>query len=438
VTRAIARHRPAYRSRVTSAADAAALIPSVARIAIGLGVAQPSALLTALADRARAGEVDGNRLYYLLSFASAGATVLAPDLGDRIRPMSFFHGANERALDRIAAADGLDPVDLIPAAFRSVPQLLRDAIGVDTLLTTVAPMDGEGRFSLGTNTDYALGAAERAERIILEVNSNMPRVGGNCHIPLERVSAIVEVDTPLVEVPSVPPRPEDLAIGAIIAGLARDGDCLQMGIGAVPDAVCAALAGHRHLGIHTELMTPGLMRLMQSGVVDNSRKAIHAGQSVFTFAMGGADLYRFLDANAQVAAYPVDYTNDPSVIGRNLNVLSVNATLEIDIHGACNSEWIGGHQYSGAGGQLDFVRGAGVSPGGRSIIACHATGAGGTVSRIVPRLSGPVTVPRNDVHMIVTEYGCADLRGLSLAERRRALIGLAHPRFRDALAAARR
>ncbi len=421
-----------YRQKLTTPAQAVSLIPSGARIAMGLGVSQPPRLLGALADRAATGEVDGVTMYYLLSTAVAGQTVLRPELRARITPISLFHGPNERALDRQGAALGLPPIDLLPTAFSQAPRVLTRHVGVDTLLTTVAPMES-GRFSLGTNTDYALAASRTAQRVILEVNPNMPRVAGDCTIPIEAVSALVESDTPLIEVPASAPRAQDEAIGKIIAGLARDGDCLQMGIGAVQDVVCAALRHHRHMGIHTELMTPGLAELVQDGVVDNSRKTLHHGRTIFTFAMGDRALYDFLNTNPQVEAYPVDYVNDAAIIERNANMLSVNATLQIDLHGACNSECVDWQQYSAAGGQLDFVRGASSASGGRSIIACHATAARGTVSRIVPRLDGPVTTPRNDTQIVVTEYGWADLRGKTLAERARALIGLAHPDFREGL-----
>ena len=418
-----------YRRRLTSADRAVSLVPSGAKIAMGLGVSQPPLLLGALADRAAAGEVDAIRIYYLLSTSAAGCTVLRPELRPRITPVSLFHGPNERALDRA----GTSPIEFIPTAFSQAPRVLTRHVGVDTLLTTVAPMDKDGCFSLGTNTDYALAVSQTAERVILEVNPNMPRVHGSCRIPLDAVTALVEHDAPLIEIPAAPKRPQDETIGAIIAGLAQDGDCLQMGIGGVQDVVCAALHGHRHLGIHTELMTPGLARLMCRGVVDNSRKTLHPGRTVFTFAMGDTALYRFLDRNPDIEAYPVDYVNDAAVIERNTNMLSVNATLQIDLQGACNSEYMNWRQYSAAGGQLDFVRGASSSPGGRSIIACHATAARGAVSRIVPRLHGPVTTPRNDTQIVVTEFGWADLRGRTLAERARALIGLAHPDFREGL-----
>ena len=418
-----------YRQRLTSADRVAALVPSGAKIAMGLGVAQPASLLGALADRAAEGAVDGLKIYYLLSTSVAGRTVLRPELRGRITPISLFHGPNERALERAGAA----PIDVIPTAFSQAPRVLTRHVGIDTLLTTVAPMDEDGQFSLGTNTDYALAVSQTAARVILEVNPNMPRVHGNCRIPIGAVTALVENDAPLAEIPAPPTRPQDEAIGAIIAGLARDGDCLQMGIGAVQDVVCAALGGHRHMGIHTELMTPGLAQLMRNGVVDNSRKTLHAGRTVFTFAMGDTALYRFLDGNPDIEAHPVDYVNDAAVIERNANMLSVNATLQIDLQGACNSECVDWQQYSAAGGQLDFVRGASGAPGGRSIIACHATAARGTISRIVPRLDGPVTTPRNDTQIVVTEFGWADLRGRTLAERARALIGLAHPDFREGL-----
>lgn len=421
-----------YRERLMSADQAVALIPDRARIVTGIAVSQPPALLAALARRAAAKSISGAEMYYLLSMSAAGDTILRAEYADAVRPMSLFHGKAERALDQQAAQNGSPPTEFVPCAFSQAPNLYAK-IGVDTLITQVAPMDADGNFSLGTNTDYALSVARRAKRVILEVNRHMPRTLGDCMIPLSDVTAIVEHDQPLIAVPSAPRRPEDDAIGAIIAGLVEDGACLQMGIGALPDAACAALKDHRHLGIHTELMTPGLVELMRAGIVDNSRKAIHPGKSVYAFAMGDQAFYDFLHENPALEAHPVDYVNNPAVIARNPKMVSVNATIEVDLHGACNSEVMGGRQYSASGGQLDFVRGATLSEGGLSIIACHSTAAKGTKSRIVPRLSGAVTTPRNDVHIIATEYGWVDLRGLSLRQRANALIGIAHPQFREEL-----
>lgn len=430
-----AAHRQRYRACQRTAVDAAALIPSGAKVAMALGAGQPPAILAALAQAARAGTVRDVHIYYLLCTGIAGTSVFDFDLHDRLVPMSYFHGGVERALDLRRAAGGMPPVDVLPCHFSQVPRSMTEHVGVDTLIATVAPMDADGNFSLGTSTDYSLSVArKRGVRIILEVNRNMPHVRGDCMIPIADVTALVENDVDLPILPPAPRTATDDAIGAIVAGLVNDGDCLQMGIGALPDAVCAGLAGHRHLGIHTEMMTPGLSALIQNGVVDNSRKQIHAGTSVFTFALGDKPLYAFLDGNRDVEAYPVDYVNNPSVIARNDNVVSVNATLQIDLDGACNSEHVNGRQYSASGGQVDFVRGAYASRGGRSIIACHATAAGGTISRIVPRLTGPVTTPRNDTHIIVTEYGWADLKGKTTRQRAEALIALAHPSFRDDLA----
>jgi itaconate CoA-transferase len=423
-----------YARRLMAAADAVALIPSGARIAMALGVGQPPATLKALADRARAGQVDDLRLYYLLSTSIAGDTVLRYELMDRIHPYSLFHSAIERALDARAHEDGREPVvHVVPTGFQQAPRVLCQEIGVDTLLATVSPMDADGNFSFGTNTDYAQPVSKTAKRVIVEVNPNMPRVFGDCHVHVSNVTAVVENAVPLLELPKAKAQPADTVIGGLIAGLVEDGATLQLGIGALPDAVCTALMGHKDLGIHTEMLTPGLVELMRAGVVTNARKTLHPGRTVFTFCMGDRSTYDYLDGNAQFEAHPVSYVNDVHVIARNDRMVSVNATLEIDLNGACCSEHLNGRQFTGSGGQLDFVRGAYASRGGQSIIACHATAKGGTVSRITPRLCGPVTTPRNDVHIVVTEHGVANLKGLSVAERAHALIGLADPRFRQEL-----
>lgn len=421
-----------YRSRLATPDAAAALIPTGAKAAMSLGVGQPPALLKALAERAARDQVRDIDLYYLLSTAIARETVLRYELTDRIRPHSLFHGAVERDLEARALRDGRRAVWFVPTGFQQAPAVMRKA-GVDTLLATVSPMDADGFFSFGVNTDYALSVSRFAERVILEVNPNMPRVFGDCTIHVSDVTAVVENAAPLLEVARAPQQPQDIAIGRIIAGLVEDGATLQMGIGALPDAVCAALHDHRDLGVHTEMLTPGLVELMRAGVATNTRKTLHPGKTVFAFSMGDRSTYDFLHENPALEARPVDYVNDPSIIARNARMVSVNATLQVDLFGACCSEYLNGRQYTAAGGQLDFVRGATASEGGKSIIACHSTAAKGTVSRIVPRLDGPVTTPRNDIHYVVTENGAADLRGLAADARARALIGLAAPQFRESL-----
>lgn len=431
----MSQYTAAYAARLMSAADAAALIPNGAKLATGLGFAQPPAILSALADRAHAGAVEGVGLYYMLA-SSNGSPVLVPELQDRLRAYSLFHAGPDRALDKAMIAAGMGPMGFIPTAFSRVPAVLRDQVVVDTLVTTVSPMDADGYFSLGINVDYAHALTQSVQRLIVEVNPAMPRVHGNAQVHIDRVQALVENGVPLIEAPAAKARPEDMAIARFIADRVEDGACLQMGIGATPEVVCSLLNDRKHLGIHTELFTPALADLMRSGAVDNSRKTHHAGHTVFAFAMGDRRFYDYLNDNPLIEGHPVEYVNDAAVVALNDKVVSVNATIEIDLEGACNSEQVAGRQYSGAGGQLDFVRGASASKGGMSVIACHSTAAGGTVSRIVPRLSGPVTTPRNDIQWVATEYGMVNLRGLSLDQRAEALIGLAHPDFREELSRA--
>ncbi|HRD26762.1 MAG TPA: acetyl-CoA hydrolase/transferase C-terminal domain-containing protein [Caulobacter sp.] len=424
-----------YAARRLTAAEAANRIESGWRVAMGMALAEPPAILAAIAARAAADEIDEVKLFYFHSTPHAGSTVLRYDLMDRIRPHCFFLGPIERALLEQGAAEGRRTIDFVPGAFSQAPRLMTDPAPIDAYVATVSPMDRHGYFSLGTSNDYGSAVARSARQVIVEVNRHMPRVrGGMIHV--SEVHGIVEHDLPLFENPNRPPAPEDEAIGRIVAGLVDDGACLQMGIGALPDAICAALNQHRDLGVHTELLSPGLVALMRSGAVTNGRKTTDPGLTIFTFALGDQALYDFIDDNAAVESRPVAYVNDPAVIARNDRVVSVNATLQVDLSGACNSEHLAGRQFSAAGGQLDFVRGAYASRGGRSIIACHSTAKAGTVSRITTRLDGPVTTPRNDTHIVVTEFGHADLKGLSTAGRAKALIGLAHPKFREELTAA--
>ncbi len=423
-----------YAARRMTAAQVADRIESGQRIAMGMALAEPPAILSAVAARAEAGDVDEVRLYYFHSTPHAGSTVLRYELMDRIRPHCFFLGPIERALMARGDAEGKRTIAFVPGAFSEAPRLMCDP-PMDAFVTTVSPMDRHGYFSLGPSNDYGSALVKSARRVFVEVNRHTPRVrGGMIHV--SQVEGIVENDLPLFENPVRDRAPEDETIGSIIAGLVPDGACLQMGIGALPDAVCGALERHRDLGVHTELLSPGLVALMRKGVVTNARKTTDPGLSVFTFALGDKALYDFIDDNASVESRPVGYVNDPAVIARNARMISVNATLQIDLSGACNSEHLAGRQFSAAGGQLDFVRGAYASDGGRSIIACHSTAKDGAVSRITTRLDGPVTTPRNDTHIVVTEFGHVDLKGLSTFERAKALIGLAHPKFRDELTAA--
>ncbi|MEJ2457247.1 MAG: acetyl-CoA hydrolase/transferase C-terminal domain-containing protein [Novosphingobium sp.] len=425
-----------YAAKLMTADAVADLVPSDSHVAMGMAVAEPPALLAALARRVEAGSLTGMRLWYFHSMAHAAQSVLRRDLLGRVRPHCMFLSSVERSLMKADPSVSEEMIDFVPTAFSASPQLLREEIALDTCVTMVSPMGKHGYFTFGTANDYTSVAARAARRLIVEVNPLMPRVFGESPLHVSEVDAIVEHRSPLIEVAEHATAAEDAAIAEIVAGMIDDGACLQMGIGNLPIEVCRRLTNRKDLGIHTELLTPSFAGLMRCGAVTNRRKATFPGRSVFTFAMGDTAFYDWLDDNQAVYSLPVDVVNDPRHIAKNDNVVSVNATLQVDLSGACNSEHMLGHQYSGSGGQLDFVRGANASNGGISIIACRSTARDGAVSRIVPKLEGPVTTPRNDVHWIVTEFGAANLRGKSLRERAEAMINLAHPRFRDELAKA--
>ncbi|WP_374284071.1 acetyl-CoA hydrolase/transferase family protein [Novosphingobium sp.] len=419
-----------YHQRLTTADAAAAMVESQSDVAMGMATAEPPALLAALARRAEAGTLHGLRLWYFHSMDHAAKTVLRPDLLGRIRPHCMFMSRVEREL----IARHPDAVEFVPVAFSESPALLSRQRPLDACVTMVSPMDRHGFFTFGTSNDYTSVAARSARKLIVEVNPAMPRVMGERPLHVSEVDAIIEHSSPLTEVEEPALAPEDEAIAELVAAMIDDGACLQMGIGNLPSAVCARLRGRKDLGIHTELMTPALAALMDCGAVTNRRKKTFPGRSVFTFALGDRPFYDWLGDNQAVYSLPVDLVNDPRHIAKNDGVVSVNATLQVHLGGACNSESMGGRQYSGAGGQLDFVRGANASNGGISIIACRSTAKQGTVSRIVAQLDGPVTTPRNDVRWIVTEYGAVNLHGKTMQERAEALIGIAHPKFRDELA----
>lgn len=423
-----------YRRLLVSPQEAAGMIPNGARLSIGMAMGEPPAILAALAARAEAGLAEGIRAYYYESTPILSETILRYGLQDRIAPYCMFVTGAERALIKRALEDGRKVVNYVPTTFSQAPRLMVEHIGIDTVIVTVSPLDKHGYFSLGTGNDYTSRVLRAAKRVIVEVNRYMPRVQGNgAQVHISEVHAIVEHHAPLLELPIRQATAVDETIGKLVADMVPDGACLQMGVGALPNFVCSQLMDRRDLGIHTEALCPGMIDLIRTGVVTNARKTIDTGKTVFTFAMGQQPMYDFLDENPSVYSHPVDYVNDPVVIARNDRVVSINSTLQIDLTGACNSEHMLGHQYSASGGQLDFVRGAFASKGGKSIIACQATAAKGTISRIVPRLDGPVTTPRIDTHIVVTEYGSADLKGKSSTERAVALIELAEPRFRESL-----
>ena len=423
-----------YKSKLKTAEEAAAEIPSNSKMAMGMAMAEPPALLTALADRARAGGVEALKLYYFEATSIAADTVLAYDMVDRIEPYCMFMTKADRNTVKRGLEDDRKVLRYVPNTFHQAPRLLIEEIGIETFVCTVSPMDKHGYMTFGVGNDYSSKVGRFAKRLIVEVNRHMPRVlGSGAPLHVSEVDMIVEHDMPLLELPVRDGGPEEQTISKIIAEMVPDGACLQMGVGGLPNLVCAALKDRNDLGVHTEALCPGLVDLTLAGNITNIRKTLNVGKTVYTFAMGQKAMYDFLDDNPSIETWPVDYVTNPMVIAQNEQVISINGTIEIDLTGACNSEYMLGHQFSASGGQLDFVRGAYASKGGKSIIAATSTAAHGKVSRIVPRLSGPVTTSRIDTQWIVTEYGKTNMKGLSSTERAQALISLAHPQFRDEL-----
>jgi itaconate CoA-transferase len=424
-----------YKTKLTDSHTAVEQIASNSIVATGQAVCQPPALMEALAVRAEAGSVDDVKVYYMHAEENMKRSLLRYELMGRIKPYCMFMQEAERNLIKKGQEDGdRKVVYYVPNSFSQSVRFFTEHIHVDTFLVTVSPMDRNGYFTFGTNNDYTSTAARSAKRLMVEVNRHMPRVYGSSALHISEVDAIVENDAPLLTLTERPIQEHERKLGQRIAGLIPEHACLQIGVGGVPSGVCEALTDRKDLGIHTEVLNPALVKLIKNGVVTNRWKKINPGKTVFTFAMGDAAFYDFLHDNLALESHPVSYTNDPAVIAQNDNVVSVNSTIEMDLTGACNSEYVNGHQFTSTGGQLDFVRGAYASKGGMSFIAFQSAIKDGRISKIVPRLSGPVTTPRTDVHYVVTENGVANLKGLSSTERAEALIGLAHPNFRDALA----
>ena len=324
--------------------------------------------------------------------------------------------------------------ELVPNHFSEVPRLLRETTKCSLVLAAASPMDRHGSFSLGTNCDYVAPFIGRVP-FFLEVNHRMPRTFGRNQIHASQVAGYVEVDRPLLEVPTPEPSEVDHRIAAHVAERIVDGATIQAGIGSIPSALLCGLRGHRDLGVHTELLSDGLIDLVERGVVTGTRKRLVPGKVVTTFALGTQILYDFLDENSTVEFLPVDYVNDPRVIAREENFVSINATTEVDLIGQCASETVHGRYWSSSGGQADFARGAMYSPRGTAFVVLPSTAVDGTISRIRGTLTrgSVVTTLKNTVDHIVTEHGIADMRGRSISQRAAALISIADPQFRDGL-----
>lgn len=414
-----------WTTRAVSAEDVVAHVGSGTRVFVHGAAATPVPLLDALAARADLADV---RLYHLHTHGTR--SFVAPEVAQRLRSVSLFVGADVRpAVDAGRA-------DFVPVFLSDIPDLFASgAVPLDVALVQLSPPDRHGLCSLGTSVDAARAAVDHARLVLAEINEHMPRTHGHTTVPIERVAAFVHTRRALPTVTIDPPDAAVQRIGELVAGLVEDGATLQMGIGAIPDAVLARLGDHHDLGVHTEMFSDGLLPLLAGGVITNRQKAVHPGRTVTSFVNGTQRLFDFVDDNPAVEFHGCDHTNDTAVIRKNDRVTAINSALEIDLTGQVCADSIGHRIFSGIGGQMDFLRGAALSRGGKPIIALPSTAVGGTVSRITAELrpgAGVVTT-RGHVHWVVTEYGARNLHGLTLRERGEALIDLAHPDHRGAL-----
>lgn len=415
-----------YREKLVSADEAVSHIRSGQRIVFSNAAGESLVLSDALVrNRALFENVE---IVHMVAMGEA--KYCEPGMEKHFRHNSFFLGASTRK----AAKEGR--ADVTPVYFSEVPELFRTTLPVDAVFLNLSPPDEHGYCSFGISVDYSKPAAMEAELVIAQINPSMPRTLGDSFIHISDIDYIVEADTPLIELPPAGISEVERAIGKNCASLIEDGDTLQLGIGAIPDAVLGFLKEKKDLGIHSEMISDGIVELYEGGVITNRRKSLHAGKSIVTFLMGTRRLYDFADNNPAVELHPVDYVNDPYVIAQNERLVSVNSCVQVDLMGQVVSASVGRRQISGVGGQVDFVRGANMSRGGKSIMAMPSTAAEGRISKIVPVIGegAAVTTSRYDADYIVTEYGASRLKGESLRNRAKKLIRIAHPDFRRMLA----
>jgi acyl-CoA hydrolase len=397
-----------------------------ADLIVPLANGEPVSVLDAVEAGAAAGRFAGVKVHQM--HALHDRPYLHGTLRDRLLHVSYFLSTVTRPAFHERG------LELVPNNFSEVPRLLRETTRCSLVLAAASPMDRHGYFSLGTNCDYAAPFIGRAP-FFLEVNARMPRTFGRNQLHVSQVLGWTEVDRPLVEVHPAEPSPADERIAAHVVERIPNRATIQAGIGSIPNALLAGLRGHRDLGVHTELLSDGLIELVEKGVVTGTHKRLAPGKVVGTFALGTDGLYDFLHENPAVELLPVDHVNDPRVIAEEDCFVSINATTEVDLVGQCASETVAGRYWSSSGGQADFARGAMYSRDGRAFVVLRSTAQGGEVSRIQATLSpgSMVTTIKNTVDHVVTEHGVADMRGRSISQRARSLIAIADPRFREDL-----
>ena len=414
-----------YKSNVVSAEEAVSLIKSRDKIFTSGNAATPYQILNALAERKE--ELHAVEVYHLLLMGDDPLS--HPEMNGHFRHKSLFVGP----ADRCAVNEGR--ADYIPIFLYEIPKMFREQIQLDVAIVHTSLPDNHGYVSLGVETAASKAAVENAQWVIAQVNERMPRSLGDSFLHVSNIHKFVEVSE---ELPTLKPRiikDVERQIAHHIMPLIEDRATLQLGIGGIPDAVLSLLNGRKDLGIHTEMVSDGIIKAVEKGIVTNAYKTLHPGKVISTFALGSRELYDYIDNNPLFELHPVDYTNDPFIVAQNDGIVAINSALQVDLTGQVCSDSIGYFIYSGFGGQVDFIRGAARAKGGKPIIALPSTAKNGHISRIVPHLKegAGVVTSRGDVHYVVTEFGLAYLHGKSLLERAEALIQIAHPDFREDL-----
>lgn len=414
-----------YESRIMPAEEAIKLIKSGERVCLGHAVGIPTYITDTMVDHME--DFENVEIFQMVPMGNSRFS--APGTEGHFRLNTAFAGG----LNKKDIVEGR--ADFTPCYFNEAPAMFDTYLPLDVAIIQVTPPDEHGMVSTGVSADYTIPAARKAKKVIAEVNPQMPRTHGDTALSVEDIDAFVINEHPVLELPAAKIGDVEKAIGENCAKLIKDGDTLQLGIGAIPDAVLLFLKDKKDLGIHSEMISDGVVELVEAGVITNKKKNFHPGKSVVTFLMGSKRLYDYGNDNPALEMLPVDIVNNPYVIAQNDNLVSINSCVQVDFNGQISSESVGITQISGVGGQVDFVRGAKMSKGGRSIIAIGSTAAKGKISKIVPVLDegATVTTSRCDVDYVVTEYGIAQLKGKCLRQRAHDLISIAHPDFRPSL-----
>lgn len=414
-----------YESKLVTAEEAIKAIHNGDKVVTGMGCGEPFGIQRAMIENYQ--QFENVEIVNMLTLGDS--PWLRPEMkGHFILNCLFASHSNRKEISN-------GKCEFTTSHFYEIPDVIKNYICPRVSIVMVSPPDEHGYVSFGTTVDYTRGTTDYCEIVIAQVNKYVPRTFGNCIKHVRDFTYFVEIDEPLPEVKGVEISNTEMEIGKYCASLINDGDCLQLGIGGIPNAVCAQLWDKKDLGLHSELVGDGVVDLLEAGIINNKKKQTHIGRTVLGAAFGSSKLNNYINNNPSVELHPIDYVNNPAEIAKNDNVVSINSCLQVDLLGQVVSDTVGLHQFSAVGGQVDFVRGATMSNGGRSIIAMPSTAKKGLISRIVPLITegSAVTTPRNDVNFVVTEFGIAQLKGKTLKERAKALIKIAHPKFRPHL-----